>query len=140
MDTEVTSVKITLTQGRSRVNRTSRLVRNLKLAEHRDENEVMLRVRNILSKEKFKDKSMLKHIIKECKVVNYSDKETSSETQISSRRRSSRTTLARLHRTCTVERRNLEEHNTADLYTKHFNGLRTQSLARRREPRILYGT
>ena len=56
------------------------------------------------------------------KVVNYVDQETSSGTQISSRRRSSRTTLARLHRTCTRERHNtnLEEHNTADLYTKMF--------------------
>ena len=43
---------------------------------------------------------------------------------------------------CTVERRNtnLEEHNTADLFTKHSEGLRTQSLARKREPRILDGT
>ena len=57
------------------------------------------------------DKSMLKHIMRECKVVNYVDKETSSGTQISSRRRSSRITPARLHKACTVERRNtnLEE-------------------------------
>ena len=69
------------------------------------------------------DKSMLKHVLKKCKTVNYVDTETSSGTQISSRR-SSRTTLARLHRACTVERLNtnieeLTEHNTADPFTKH---------------------
>ena len=69
------------------------------------------------------DKSMLKHIMKKCKVVNYVDTETSSGTQISPRR-SSRTTPARLHRACTVERLNsnveeLTKHNTADLFTKH---------------------
>ena len=30
--------------------------------------------------------------------------------------------------------------NTADLYTKHLEGLRTQSLAKKREPRIWDGT
>ena len=69
-------------------------------------------------------KSMLKHIMRKCKVVNYVDKETSRGTQISSRRRSSRTTPARLHRTCTVERFNtniqeLTKNNTADLFTKN---------------------
>ena len=67
---------------------------------------------------------MLKHIMRKCKVVDYVDKETSSGTQISSRRRSSRTAPARLHRTCTVERRNttlkeLTKNNAADLFTKH---------------------
>ena len=66
---------------------------------------------------------MLKHIIEKCKTVNYVDTETWSGTQISSRR-SSRTTLARLHRACTVERRNtnleeLTKHNTAELFKKH---------------------
>ena len=69
------------------------------------------------------DKSMLKHIMKTCKVVSYVDTETWSGTHVSSRR-SSRTTPARLHRACTVERlnSNIEEptkHNTADLFTKH---------------------
>ena len=62
-------------------------------------------------------KSMLKHIMRKCKVVNYVDKETSSGTQISSRRRSSRTTLARLH-----------------------SSSRTQSLARKVGLQILGGT
>ena len=44
-------------------------------------------------------KSMLKHIMRKCKIVNYMDKETSSGTHIPSRRRSLRTTPARLHRT-----------------------------------------
>ena len=105
----------------------------------------MFSVRNILTKKKLKDKSMLKHIMRKCKIVNYVDKETSSGTQISSRRRSSRTAPARLHRTCTMERHstNLEEltkNNTADLFTKHRNGLRTQSLARKLGLRNLYGT
>ena len=126
--------------------RTSRLVRNSKLtgrtrrrAKHRVENEtkkakietkkgsetLCFTVGNILTKEKLKDKSMLKHIMRKCKDVNDVDKETSSGTQISSRRRSSRT-APWLHRTCTVERRNtnLEEltmNNTADPYTKHLN-------------------
>ena len=67
-------------------------------------------MKNILTKEKLKDKSMLKHVMKKCKIVKYVDAETSSGTQISSRR-SSRTTLARLHRTCTKGRHktNLEE-------------------------------
>ena len=71
------------------------------------------------------DKSMLKHIMKKCKIVHHVDTETSSGTQISSRRRSSRTTPARLHRTCTKEQHNtnLEEHNTADLYTKMLGGI-----------------
>ena len=48
-----------------------------------------------------------------------------------SSRRSSSTTPARLHRACTVERlnTNLEEltkHNTADLFTKHGEGSRSQ--------------
>ena len=69
------------------------------------------------------DKSMLKHIMKKCKTVNYVDTETSSRIQITSRRRS-RTTPARLHRACTVQRLNtnieeLTEHNTADPFTKH---------------------
>ena len=90
-------------------------------------------------------KFVLKHIMRKCKVVNYVDKVTPSGTQISSRRRSSRTTPARLHRDCTVERlnTNLEEftkNNTADLFTKHLDELRTQSLARKRGLRILDGT
>ena len=101
-------------------------------------------VRNIFTKENFQDKSMLKHIMRKCKIVNYVDKETSSGKQISSRRRSLRTTPARLHRNCTVVRRNtnldeLTKNNTADLFTKHRNGLRTQSLARKLERRILDG-
>ena len=40
------------------------------------------------------------------KIVKYVDKETSTETQISSRRRSLRTTPARLRRACTAEKRN----------------------------------
>ena len=104
---------------------------------------------NILKKEKLKDKaeskSVLKHIMMTCKIVNYVDQETSSGTQISSRRRSSRTTPARLHRTCATERHNtnleeLTKNNTADLYTKHLDGLRTQSLARKFGFRILDGT
>ena len=43
----------------------------------------MLTARNILTKEKLKDKFMLKHIMSKCKIVNYVDKETSSGTQIS---------------------------------------------------------
>ena len=35
-------------------------------------------LRNILTKEKLKDKSMLEHIMRKCKIVNYVDKETSS--------------------------------------------------------------
>ena len=63
--------------------------------------------------------------MKKCKVVNHADKQISSGTQISSRRRSLRTTPARLHRACTIEwhNKNLEEltkNNTADLYTKMF--------------------
>ena len=107
--------------------------------------EVMFSVRNILTKEELKDKSMLKHIMRKCKMVNYVDKETSSGTQISSRRRSLRTAPARLHRTCTMERHNtnleeLTKNNTADLFTKHRNGLRTQSLTRELGLRILDGT
>ena len=56
-----------------------------------------------------------------------------------------RTTPSRLHRTCTMERHNtnledLTENNTAHLFTKLRNGLRTQSLARKFGPRILDGT
>ena len=40
------------------------------------------------------------------KTVKYVDKETSTETQMSSRRRSLRTTPARLHGACTAEKRN----------------------------------
>ena len=72
------------------------------------------------------DKSTLKHIMRKCKVANYVDTETLGvQEQISSRQRSSRTTLARLHRTCTKERHNtnLEEHNPADLCTKMFGGM-----------------
>ena len=84
---------------------------------------------------------MLKHIMRKCKVVNYVDKETSSGTQISSGRRSPRTTPARLHRTCTVERRNtnleeLAKNNSRSLHET----LRTQSLARKLGLRILDGT
>ena len=55
---------------------------------------------NIFTMAKLKEevKSMLKHIMKKHKVVNVVDKETSSGTQISSKRRSSRTSPARLHR------------------------------------------
>ena len=129
--------------------RTSRLVRNLKLTggpgeEQNTESRMRrtgrrskprrIRRSNDLQRETssrrkssrtslHEDKSMLKHIMKTCKVVNYVDTETSSGTQISSRR-SSRTTPARLHRACTVERLNsnieeLTKHNTADLFTKH---------------------
>ena len=64
-----------------------------------------------------------KHIMKKCKTVNHVDTGTLSGTQISSRR-SSRTTSARLHRACTVERLNtnieeLTKQNIADLFTKH---------------------
>ena len=49
------------------------------------------------------------------------------------------------HRTCTMERHNtsleeLTKNNTADLFTKHRNELRTQSLARKLGLRILEGT
>ena len=92
----------------------------------------------------YEDKSMLKHIMKKCKTVNYVDAETSSGTLISSRRRS-RTTPARLHRACTVERLNtnieeLTKHNTADLFTKNLDGLRIQSFAKKLGLRILDGT
>ena len=33
-------------------------------------------VRNILTKERLKDKSVLKHIMRKCKIVNHADKET----------------------------------------------------------------
>ena len=145
MDSEVTSVKTTRTQRRSRVNRndieigaqseTDQWTR--RRAKHRVENEtnkatietflgfgeVMLYSEKLHHEEKLKDESMLlKQIMKKCKVVTDADKETLSGTQISSRRRSSRTTPARLHRTCTVERRNtnLEDDNTADIHTKMF--------------------
>ena len=95
--------------------------------------------------EKLKDKSSLKPIMRKYKIVNYVDKETSSGTQISLRQRSSRTTPARLHRTCTMERHNtnlkeLTKNINADLFTKHRNGLRTQSVARKLGIRILEGT
>ena len=80
-------------------------------------------MRNIFTKEKLKDKYMLKHIVKKSKFVKYVDKETSSGTQISSRRKSSRNTFAKLHRTSTMKRHNtnseeLTKNNIADLFRK----------------------
>ena len=83
----------------------------------------------------------LKHIMRKCKTVNYVDTETSSGTQISSRE-SSKTTLARLHRACTVgeaQHKHRGAHG-AQLCRSLHETLRTQSLARKREPRVLDGT
>ena len=150
--------------------RTSRLVRNLKLTgRSRRERNTETRARRSRRRSKprkvrrrnasqrrtssrkkcsrtslHEGKSMSKHIMRKCKVVNHVDKDTSSGTPISSRRRSSRTTPARLHRACTVERLNtsleeLTKNNTADLFTKHLDELRTQPLARKLKLRILDG-
>ena len=126
----MTSVKTTLTQRRSRVNRNEHRdwCAICKLTggpgEERNTESGTRRIRRRSRPRKVRrgdalqretssrrkssrtslheDKSVLKHIMRKCKIVNYVDKETSSGTQISSRRRSSRTTPARLHRTCTV--------------------------------------
>ena len=50
---------------------------------------------------------MLKHIIRMCKVENYVDKDTSSGTQISSRRRNSRSTPARLQKELDTQNLNI---------------------------------
>ena len=94
----------------------------VKIETKKDSGKSCFTVRNILMTEKLKDK--LKHIMRTCKIVNCVDKESSSGAQMSSRRRSSRTALAGLHRTCRVERRNtnveeLTKNNTADLFTEH---------------------
>ena len=83
--------------------RTSRLVRNTKMTRGPRESETPRRERDEQGEDRDQErfgevmlcseahphegKSMLKHIMKKCKVVNYVGKETSSATPISSRRR-----------------------------------------------------
>ena len=81
-------------------------------------------------------KSMLKHIMKKCKIVNYVDKETSSGTQISSRQRSSRFFSVRMHKTHHESRGAHEKQH----YRSVLETWRTQSMTRKLGLRILNDT
>ena len=117
-----------------------RVVRNLKLTEEPgEEQNTETRMRRTRRRSKSRrirrrSASTVRQVYVEAHheevPVNFVDPETSGGTQNSSRR-SSRTTPARLHRACTVERlhTNIEEltkHNTADLFTKHLERSRSQ--------------
>ena len=89
-------------------------------------------MRNIVTKERIKDKSMLKHIARKYKVVSYVDQETLSGTQISSGRRSSRTAVVKLHSALERRNTNFEELNTADL-TLHETSVGIENAVARKE-------
>ena len=100
--TEVMSIKTTPTEKRSRetnieIGAQSEIDRRTRRrAKHRYENETnKAKIEKASRTSLHEGKSMLKHIKKKCKTVNYVDTETSSGTQTSSRR-SSRTTPAQV--------------------------------------------
>ena len=84
---------------------------------------------------------MLKHVMRKCKVVNYVDKDTKEWiTDLIETKK-----LEKLHLPgCTVQRRGTtptSRSTTLQISTRRcLERLRTQSLARKRESRILDGT
>ena len=108
----------------------------------------MLYSENILTKAKLKDKSPRRQVYVEAHHEEVQDSELRGHgnfewnTDLIKKKFENYTWL---HRACTVERLNtnieeLTKHDTADRFTKHRNGLRTESLVRKFGPRIVDGT